>query len=152
MKMLNKERIVILILVTLLSLSVCFASYLYFSQTPTAIITPTLQNELQEVDKENKLRIKMNTTITIQNHTMQNLNFENLNKGRNMQCKIRLIDEESYLYISPLLAQGKKIEADVIEDHKFENGSYDAIAEIYSYNQQNIQTNQTNVKITLVKQ
>lgn len=94
-----------------------------------------------------KTRFRFNTTITVKKNTIQNFDFENVNKDKTLQVKIRYIDE--YIFDSHSIAYGKKLTADVLTK-EMNKGTYNAIAEVYSYNMDGEKTNQTNFQIKII--
>lgn len=148
----SKDKKIIIGLIILLIATVSIAAVLFLKDKndKTAVIVNTDQ-ELQDVDTTNQLRVKINPQIVVKQDTMQNLYFENVNKDRYLQCKIRLEDSKKYIYESELISENEIIKADVIDESKLKKGNNNALAEIYAYDKNKEKTKQTNVKIVLVK-
>jgi len=144
----GKKIALIVILVLIIAALGTAVYFLATQEHQTAVITET-QEQLSTPDEDNMLRVKMNTGIIVQEGTMQNLEFYNLNEGRYLQLKIKVGDE--YVYESQYLAQGEVIKADIIDEGKLKDGSNEALAEIYSYDLDKNLIGQRNVEITLSK-
>lgn len=96
-------------------------------------------------------RYRMNTTMTIIKDTIQDLNFENVNEGKYLRIKIKkdYKNDKDYIYDSGLVPYGKKVTADTLLK-SVDPGTYETIAEVYVYNENEEQTAQTNFEIKLI--
>lgn len=145
----KREKKIIIGLVIALVVALCFAGYMLFLRdTPTAVLTDTNES-LQDADKTNQLAVKMNPSIIVEEGTMQNINFYNLNKNRLLKLIIAVDGEK--IYESDFIEPGKIMKADVIDENKLEKEETEAVAEIYSYSLEKEHIGQTNVEITLTK-
>lgn len=150
-RMSGKTKGIILALILLLIIAIAASVYFYVSSQnqPTAVITTT-DNELNNVDENNKLRVIMNPAIEVTEGTMQNINFENVNKNRLLKCVISVDGED--IYESDYVKEGEVMKADLIDADKLENGNTPALAQIYSYNAETGERiGQVNVQINLIK-
>lgn len=100
---------------------------------------------------ETSTRYRMNTTITVVQNTIQNLDFENINEGKYLRVKIKLDpdNDTDYIYDSELVPFGKKVTSDTLLK-EVPAGTYQTIAECYSYSLEKEQLAKANVKITLI--
>ena len=100
---------------------------------------------------QSSTRYRMNTTITVVQNTIQNLDFENINEGKYLRVKIKLDpdNDTDYIYDSELVPFGKKVTADTLLK-EVPAGTYHAVAECYSYSSEKEQLSQTNINITLI--
>lgn len=96
-------------------------------------------------------RYRMNTTMTVVRGTIQDLNFENVNEGKYLRIKIKkdYKNDNEYIYDSGLVPYGKKVTADTLSK-SVASGTYETIAEVYVYNENEEQTAQTNFEIKLI--
>lgn len=110
------------------------------------------------------IRYIMNTTAIIaktdQGDTVQNLGFENHNKGTVMRMKIKKSEtDENYIYDTGPIKYGEKLNTDWLHTYRgketkmeyIEQGEYDTLAECYTYS---VETNelimQTNFRFKLI--
>lgn len=142
----KKPLLIIILILIILILLGALAFFLLNNNSKTAIIVDT-DMQLQDVDADGQLRVKMNPYINIQEDTMQNLEFYNLNEGRYLQLKIKVGDK--YVYEGPMLETGKVIKGDLIDTKNLPKGETEAIAEIYSYSLEEKPMGQTNVEVIL---
>ena len=100
---------------------------------------------------QSSTRYRMNTTITVVQNTIQNLDFENINENKYLRVKIKLDydNDTDYIYDSELVPFGKKVTADTLLK-EVPAGTYHAVAECYSYSSEKEQLSQTNINITLI--
>ena len=94
-----------------------------------------------------QLRIRINSAVQIYEETMQDLAFANLNKDRQLECKIKVGD--TYIYDSGFIQTGDIVQADVIDTSVLQQGKNTATAEIYSYDMDKELVSQTNTIIDL---
>jgi len=142
----KKPILIIILVVIILALIGALAFFILNDNDKTAIIVET-DMELQDVENDGMIRIKMNPYINVQKDTMQNLEFYNLNEGRLLQLKIKAKDK--YVYESELIEEGKIVKADVIDTKDLPSGETEALAEVYSYTPDGELVAQTNVEIVL---
>ncbi len=121
--------------------------------------TPVINRYIEEIDTSEtvntdsaKTRYRLNTTLTVVQNTIQNLNFENVNKDKYVRVKIKLDHDKDtdYIYDSELIPYGKKVTSDTLLTTDVPKGTYHTIAECYVYNMEKEQLAQTNFKITLI--
>lgn len=146
----KRDKKIIMGLIILLIIAIGAAVFLFLHEDKTAIIITT-DKQVQDVDETNQLRIKINPQIEVKSGTMQNIYFENVNKDRYMQCKIKLSGEDKYIYESQMISENEVIQADVIDESRLKKGENKALAEIYAYDLHKEKTKQTNVEIVLIK-
>lgn len=147
----KKKKPVLIIVLILIIIALVGAVIFFLTQdNKTAVIVET-DAQLQDVDADGKIRVKMNPYVYVKEGTMQNLEFYNLNEGRLLKLKINVGTDEDpvYVYESPFLEEGQIIKADVIDTSKLSEGDNDARAEIYSYKSEDEFISQTNVLFTL---
>lgn len=148
-KTIRHQRMIILILlaaVFVLLILLCVQC----ENQPPAGATAVIEHEDDVVltkPENGSIRIKINPAITVKGSTMQNLNFANYNEDRLLRCRILLGEE--YIYDSGLIASGDMLKGDFINAESLATGVNEAVAEVYSYDTEENQLGQTNVKITL---
>lgn len=141
----------------LLLVLLCLGLGIYVSTRPQQD-DPEINRYIEEVETSDtntdstSTRYRLNTTLTVVNSTIQNLNFENINEGKYLRIKIKLDYENDtdYIYDSELVPFGKKITADTLLRSDVPAGTYQTIAECYSYSLEKVQLAQTNFVITLI--
>lgn len=95
-------------------------------------------------------RYRFNTTMTIIKDTIQNLNFENLNKGKQLRIVIKADPKDKDpIYDSGMIPEGSVVNADVLSK-SIDKGEYNTIAECYAYDKDENQLSQTNFEIKLI--
>lgn len=142
----NKMLITVLILVIITLAGILI--YQSLKSPETAVITET--DEELTANETGQIRIVINPTITIKSSTMQDINFSNYNEDRNLVCK--LVVDDKCVYESQSVNPGQIITADVIDDSELPSGKTQAIAEIYSYNDDGDMMGHTNVGVVLNKE
>ena len=150
----KKNIIIISVLAFLLAAVLAGGTIFYLNQeAPKTAVIEKAPYRLHDMS-DGQLRIKIGSNIRVSSHTMQNLDFTNLNSGRLMKCFIRTSDsnEGDYIYESQFLGEGETITADVIDDDRLKTGVNKALAEIYSYDRDKNEMGQTNVEIVLEKE
>ena len=102
-------------------------------------------------NSQTRTRYRMNTTMTIVQDTIQDLNFENVNEGKSLRIKIKkdYKNDKDYIYDSGLVPFGKKVTADTLIK-SVEPGTYETIAEVFVYDENEKQIAQTNFEIKLI--
>ncbi|MEY8368159.1 hypothetical protein AALA24_05255 [Anaerovoracaceae bacterium 42-11] len=146
----NKKQkiliVVLLIAVVLMGVGLFYALHTDSLETSkTAVIVQT--NEKLNNMNDGQLRIRINSAVQIYEETMQDLAFANLNKDRQLQCKIRVGD--TYVYDSGLIKSGDVVQADIVDTSTLKKGKNQATAEIYNYNMDNELIGQNNTIIDL---
>lgn len=146
----NKKQkiliIVLLIAVVLMGVGLFYALHSDDLETSkTAVIVQT-DEELNDMSS-GQLRIRINSAVQIYEETMQDLAFANLNKDRQLECKIKVGD--TYIYDSGFIQTGDIVQADVIDTSVLQQGKNTATAEIYSYDMDKELVSQTNTIIDL---
>lgn len=112
----------------------------------TAVIKENTE-EVADHSASGSIRIVINPVVEIIDDTMQNLGFCNYNENRFLQCKIKV--GETYIYDSGLLPEGSELIGDFVDTGELKKGENEALAEIYSYTEEQLPIGQTNVKIIL---
>ena len=146
-----KDRLLLalIILLTILLFGGVLSCMYSLNHQKTAILSSVDESVMHDTS-DGQIRIRIGSYVTIENDTMQNLNFENANENRLMRCLIRLADEDSYCYMSQYIEAGDMITADVIETKDMEAGENEALAELYTYDPETKeQIGQVNVKLVL---
>ncbi|MGC2873991.1 hypothetical protein ACDL92_11950 [Ihubacter sp. mB4P-1] len=146
----NKKQkiliVVLLIAVVLMGVGLFYALHTDSLETSkTAVIVQT--NEKLNNMNDGQLRIRINSAVQIYEETMQDLAFANLNKDRQLQCKIRVGD--TYVYDSGLVKSGDIVQADIVDTSTLKKGKNQATAEIYNYTMDNELIGQNNTIIDL---
>ena len=145
----GKGKIIALILILLLIIG-ALAGFLFYTlnqEEKTAILVET-EGDLTS-NETGQVRIVINSSINIEEGTMQDICFANYNEDRDLICKLNVDGE--YVYESQLVEPGEMIQADVIDEDKVPDGETEATAEVYSYNDEGELMGQTNAKVTLRK-
>lgn len=111
---------------------------------------------LEEVTEDEKVntdstqtRFKFNSYLFVKKNTIQNLNMENLNQGKNMEMIIKIKDD--VVFKSHLIGFKQKLVGDVLTK-ELPKGVHNGIAEVYTYKEidgNQIKVNQTNFEIKL---
>lgn len=144
----SKNWLVVLLSIVLFT---CIGFGIYFQLNKDE--KPAFNRYVEEiVEKENtntdsnKLRFRFNTNIMVIKNTLQNVNLENVNKGKDIQMKIKY--EDDYIFDSGLIAYGKVLKSEVLLK-EMPKGTHNVVAEIYSFDSDKTLTNQTNFNIKL---
>ena len=96
---------------------------------------------------DGQIRIKMNPFITINDGMMEDMGFGNYNENRLLKIKIKVGDE--YIYESDYIKPSQVLEGDMLDNLDIDDGTSDAIAEVYSYTTDGTFIGQTNVALKL---
>lgn len=158
----GKNLFIAIVKFNLLPLLVAFCSLLAFVTVIILIMTPgkediPLNRYLEDnnngiVDTgQTTTRYRMNTTITVVKGTIQDINFENVNEGKYLRVKIKKDYEKDkeYIYDSGFIPFEKKVVADTLLKN-IDPGTYETIAEVYVYDENENQMGQTNFEIKLI--
>lgn len=144
----RRQKIVIMVLmsaVITLSIGLYFSLQQNDNISKTAVIVQSSE-KLNDM-RSGQLRIRINSAVQIYGETMQDLAFANLNKDRQLQCKIKVGD--ICVYDSGFVKSGDIVQADVVDISVLQKGKNPAIAEIYNYNMEHELIGQTNTMIEL---
>ena len=145
-----KERIktlviiILLIVIVILLLKGCVGE-----RKNSAIITKDENVELNDTSS-GQIRVKMNSSIDVENDILKNLDFGNYNENRLLKIKIKVDDE--YIYESDFIQPGEVLEGDLLKKVKLKEGVSSAIGEVYSYTIDKELIGQTNVVLQLNKE
>lgn len=118
----------------------------------TAVIEKAPETELNDA-AGGSIRIKLSPSVTIKNHTLQNLNFCNYNEDRLMYC--RILCRDVCIYESGYLKEGEILVGDLLNHEGKElidslgTGQQEALVEVYTCSLEKEPAGQTNVKIKL---
>lgn len=137
--------IVLMLAVITMSIGLYFSLQRNDNTSKTAVIVQSSE-KLNDM-RSGQLRIRINSAVQIYGETMQDLAFSNLNKDRQLQCKIKVGD--TYVYDSGLVKSGDIVQADVVDTSVLQKGKNPATAEIYNYNMEHALIGQTNTMIEL---
>ncbi len=94
------------------------------------------------------VRIRMCPDVLIENGTMQNLYFSNLNQDRLMKLVIRLDGEK--IYDSPFVKEGTMIQADSIDVTRLRPGRNKVLGEVYYYTMEQKLIGRSDVYMNLI--
>lgn len=110
------------------------------------VISEDKEVELKDTS-DGQIRIKMNPVITINDGMMEDMGFGNYNENRLLKIKIKVGDE--YIYESDYIKPSQVLEGDMLDNLDIDDGTSDAIAEVYSYTTDGTFIGQTNVALKL---
>lgn len=146
----RKKILIIILFLILIGIIAALSVSLITQENKSAVI---VESDVEtEAVRNNGMRVKFNTYITVQEDTMQDFMFYNLNETWNLQCKINIGDKENpvYIYESPVLETGKVIQADVIKTSRLEPGENEALVEVYTLNKETGEvTGESDVEVIL---
>lgn len=149
-----KSKKFLFILFILMLCGTLFGCFLMHSQEkPEDKIFNRYLEEISEDVETNtnssQTRFKFNSSIIVKRNTIQNLNMENVNQGKSMEMLIKIDDD--VVFDSHLIGYKQKLVGDVLKK-ELKKGTYDGLAEVYTYKDidgQPVKVNQTNFKIKL---
>lgn len=143
----KQRKIIIVLIVIMIAMAGVIAYFLLHDEKQeTAIIVET-NEELEKTEETGDISVTISPSVVVEENTMQNLNFYNLNEGRDLQLKIKVGDK--YIYESPLVKTGTKIQADVIDTSALSKGENEVLGEIYSYDLEGNERGHHNVKFII---
>lgn len=143
------KKWLIMVLSAVLSTCIAFGVYFQFNKDKEPVFNRYVEeiSETENINTDsNKLRFRFNTTITVKKNTLQNINLESVNKGKDIQMKMKYKD--NYIFDSGLIAYGKVLKSEVLLK-ELPKGIHSVVAEIYTYDSNKELTNQTNFNIKL---
>lgn len=148
----NKFLLFFLIIILCGTLFGCFWMVQPHKESDDKIFNRYLEEITENVEtntNSSQTRFRFNSALIVKKNTIQNLNMENINKGKTMEMVIKIDNE--VVFKSHLVGYKQKLVGDVLTK-ELKKGEYSALAEVYTYKDNNgnpVKVNQTNFKMKL---
>ncbi len=139
----------------LILLAVCVGIAMFFLAKGKKHEIPEVNRYIENAESPERnndmtaTRYRFNTTLTVIKNTIQDLNFENLNRHKQLRITIKAAPgDKELIYDSGLIPEGRMVTADVLKK-KPGPGTYKTVAECFAYDEKGRLQSQTNFEVRL---